>query len=116
MALHGFKDYFKILGIRRNATEEEIKSLFRQLASKFHPDLNPYDANAESEFKEIHEDLNCHIFLSDLIGRFSEVGQENYSNISSERKVHSLNLDAELNLQITFLEALYGTNKEPSSK
>ena len=38
MASDGFKDYFKILGISRNATDKEIKSAFRKLARKFHPD------------------------------------------------------------------------------
>ena len=55
MSLNGFKDYFKILGISRNATDQEIKSAFRKLARKFHPDLHPNDMKAESEFKEINE-------------------------------------------------------------
>ena len=49
--------------------------------------------------------------MSDLIGRFSEVSQDIYSNISSDNNAQSLNLDAEFNLQISFLEALNGTNK-----
>ena len=154
MALKGFKDYFKVLGINRNATDKEIKSAFRQLARKFHPDLHPHDDEAESEFKEINEayeilsdqekkksyekylsyrlndrdekssdfdrqnnyigfddDLNFDDFLSHLLGRFNEVGQEIYSNLSSDKKANSLNLDAEFNLQITFLEAFNGTKK-----
>ena len=55
MESDGFKDYFKILGIKRNATDEEIKSAFRKLARKFHPDLHPHDEKAESKFKEINE-------------------------------------------------------------
>ena len=55
MALDDFKDYFKILGVSRNATDKEIKSAFRKLARKFHPDLHPHDERAESEFKEINE-------------------------------------------------------------
>ena len=55
MALKGLKDYFKILGISRNATEKEIKTAFRKLARKFHPDLHPHDEKAESQFKEINE-------------------------------------------------------------
>ena len=55
MELKGFKDYFKILGISRNATDKEIKSAFRKLARQFHPDLHPNDDEAESEFKEINE-------------------------------------------------------------
>ena len=55
MASDGFKDYFKILGISRNATDEEIKSAFRKLAKQFHPDLYPNDERAELEFKEIKD-------------------------------------------------------------
>ncbi len=53
--LDDFKDYFKILGVSRNATDKEIKSAFRKLARKFHPDLHPHDVRAESEFQEINE-------------------------------------------------------------
>ncbi|AIQ96397.1 DnaJ C-terminal domain-containing protein [Prochlorococcus sp. MIT 0801] len=154
MELNGFKDYFKILGISRNATEKEIKSAFRKLARQFHPDLHPHDEKAESEFKEINEAyeilsdeakkksyeqylsysfknrdrnsrdfytednvnqfgeyLNFEDFMSDLIGRFSEVGQNIYSNISLDKNTRSLNLDAEFNLQISFVEALNGAKK-----
>ena len=55
MESDGFKDYFKILGVSRNATDKEIKSAFRKLARKFHPDLHPHDERAQSEFKEINE-------------------------------------------------------------
>ena len=55
MVLDGFKDYFKILGVSRNATDKEIKSAFRKLARQFHPDLHPQDKKAESAFKEINE-------------------------------------------------------------
>ncbi len=154
MASDGFKDYFKILGISRNATDEEIKSAFRKLARKFHPDLHPNDEKAESEFKEINEayeilsdkdkkkaykqflyywlknrdgksrdfsrqnndqrfneNLNFDDFLSDMLAKFSDVGKEIYSNISSDNNAQSFNLDAEFNLQISFLEALNGTKK-----
>ena len=49
--------------------------------------------------------------MSDLIGRFSEVGQDINSNISFDKNARSLNLNAEFNLQISFLEALNGTKK-----
>ena len=55
MAFKDFKDYFKILGISKNATDQEIKSAFRKLARQFHPDLHPHDEKSESEFKEINE-------------------------------------------------------------
>ena len=55
MALKGFKDYFKILGISRSATDQEIKSAFRKLARQFHPDLHPHDEKAESDFTELNQ-------------------------------------------------------------
>jgi len=50
-----YKDYYKILGVPRNATEKEIKQAFRRLARKYHPDVNPGDPEAEARFKEINE-------------------------------------------------------------
>jgi curved DNA-binding protein len=50
-----YKDYYKILGVDRNATQEEIKSAYRKLALKYHPDRNPGNKEAEAKFKEINE-------------------------------------------------------------
>ncbi len=49
------KDYYKILGIKRDASEREIKQAYRRLARKHHPDVNPGDKTAEARFKEINE-------------------------------------------------------------
>jgi DnaJ-class molecular chaperone len=50
-----FKDYYEVLGIKRNATEDEIRQAFRRLARQYHPDLNPTDKTAEEKFKELNE-------------------------------------------------------------
>lgn len=50
-----FIDYYKVLGVSKNATEKEIKTAYRKLARKYHPDINPDDKNAELKFKEINE-------------------------------------------------------------
>jgi len=50
-----FIDYYKILGIKKKSTQDEIKKAYRKLARKHHPDLNPNDKVAEQKFKEINE-------------------------------------------------------------
>jgi len=50
-----FKDYYKILGVDKSATQDEIKKKYRKLALKYHPDRNPGDKSAEEKFKEITE-------------------------------------------------------------
>lgn len=55
-------DYYQVLGIAKDATEAQIKKAYRKLARKYHPDVNPGDAEAERKFKEINE---AHEVLSD---------------------------------------------------
>ena len=49
-----FKDYYKVLGLERSATQDDVKRTYRKLARKFHPDINK-DAGAEAQFKEVTE-------------------------------------------------------------
>ncbi len=55
-------DYYKILGVGKGASDEEIKKAYRKLARKYHPDRNPGDKQAEERFKEISQ---AHDVLSD---------------------------------------------------
>ena len=50
-----FRDYYEVLGVKREASADEIRKAYRRLARKHHPDVNPNDAGAEDRFKEISE-------------------------------------------------------------
>lgn len=55
MAQGEHKDYYKTLGIKRSASQDEIRKAYRRLARKYHPDVNPGDKTAEDRFKEVQE-------------------------------------------------------------
>jgi DnaJ-class molecular chaperone len=69
------RDYYEVLGVPRTASQKEIKSAFRKLARKHHPDVNPSEAGASEKFKEINE---AHEVLGDPEKRkkYDELGPE----------------------------------------
>src|SRR5713101_5888402 len=68
------RDYYEVLGVKREASEDEIKKAYRKLARQYHPDRNPGDKQAETRFKEIQD---AYDILSDKTKRaqFDRFGQ-----------------------------------------
>ena len=126
------RDYYEVLGIGKNATDAEIKSAYRKLAKKYHPDLNPGDKDAEEKFKEVNE---ANDVLSDpnkrkrydqfgfagvdpnygagqpgggYGGGFGGFGGSTRSNPNAPRKGH----DIQANVILTFEEAAHGCAKK----
>src|SRR5437868_15460699 len=73
------KDYYDILGVKKTASDDEIKKAYRALAKKFHPDKNKGNKDAEAKFKEISE---AYSVLSDKEKReqYDRLGREAFSS------------------------------------
>ncbi|MCJ7515319.1 MAG: molecular chaperone DnaJ [Dehalococcoidia bacterium] len=128
------RDYYKTLGVPRNATDEEIKKAFRRLAFKYHPDHN-HEPEAEEKFKEINEanevlsnaekrasyDRFGRVATADVFG-FEDVGFGGLGDIfdaffgaTTTRTQHrspQKGADLRANLNLSFEEAVFGASKE----
>jgi molecular chaperone DnaJ len=76
------KDYYEILGVGRNATEQELKSAYKRLAIRYHPDKNPGDAAAEETFKEVAEAYGV-LSNAEQRARYDRFGHAGVSNSAS---------------------------------
>lgn len=122
------KNYYEILGVKENATDDEIKKTFRQLAMKYHPDRNPGDSNAETKFKEINE---AYEVLSDKNKKNQYDNSRNgfgfgHANVNDffrdifnshfnrdfNRQTHDVSgQDVNISVKCTLAESIYGANK-----
>ncbi|MBP1749144.1 MAG: molecular chaperone DnaJ [Deltaproteobacteria bacterium] len=126
-------DYYEVLNVTREATDEEIKKAYRKLALQYHPDRNPGDRKAEEKFKEINEayevlgdiqkrnhyerfgtagDMGS-VFDFGFQGNFDSVFNDLFSDFfGNQRQRQRKGNDLRYNLTIEFEEAIFGGEKE----
>jgi molecular chaperone DnaJ len=127
------KDYYEILGVSRDASADDLKRAFRQLALKYHPDRNPDSKDSEDKFKEINEAYSC---LSDPQKRahydrfgsaegmgggysgagfgdiFEDIFGDFFGNFGGTRRQRpAKGSDLRYDLNISLSEAIFGTEK-----
>jgi len=131
------RDYYDILGVGRNASDDEIKAAFRKLARQYHPDVSK-EANAEESFKEINEAYGV-LSDADKRARYDRFGKEGLGNIGgfhdytadfgdifeelfgqfgfstgrrASRRSPRRGRDLQMQVTLTFEEAVFGVEKE----
>jgi curved DNA-binding protein len=116
-----FIDYYKILGLDKNASQKDIKSAYRRLARKYHPDLNPNDKDAKKNFQQVNEANEVlsdpekrkkydqygkdwqHAEQFENAGQYQENARQHYS--SGRRERYSADQESEFS---DFFESLFG--------
>lgn len=137
--MNGKKDYYELLGVSRNASEEEVKKTYRKLALKYHPDRNPGDKQSEEKFKEVSEAYQVLVdpqkraqydqfghaafgdggpfaggfdFTSGFEDIFGDIFGEFFGTGTGKRRSRAKGEDLRYNLTITFEEAASGAEKK----
>ncbi|MCR5617503.1 MAG: molecular chaperone DnaJ [Clostridiales bacterium] len=136
------RDYYEVLGVNKNASDDELKKAYRQVAKKYHPDLNPGDKEAEAKFKEANE---AYAVLSDADKRrkydqfghagvdgngfgggaggfygadmdfsdiFSSIFGGGFGGSSRRRSGPQRGADLRYGMSISFMEAAFGVEKD----
>lgn len=137
MSMATKRDYYEVLGVERTASPAEIRSAFRKLAAKYHPDVNPGDHQAEERFKELNEanevlsspekrplyDQFGHDGPSGGLGAegfgmgdifdmfFGSAGRSGTGGAERARQQATLGADLRYDLEITLEEAAFGLEK-----
>ena len=70
------RDPYEVLGVSRDASDEEVKKAYRQLAKKYHPDVNPGDKTAEEKMKEVNAAYDA--IKSGAAAGYGQQGQQSY--------------------------------------
>jgi curved DNA-binding protein len=82
-----FIDYYKVLGISKNATSDEIKKAYRKLARKLHPDINPNDKEAQAKFQQLNE-ANEVLSNSEKRKKYDKYGKDWEHGAEFEKQQH----------------------------
>ena len=107
-------DFYETLGVSKTADEKELKSAFRKMAMKYHPDKNPGDASSEQKFKDVNEAYERvnKVKRKDIIGRtFAEVwatAESCWSDIIIRciKEKHAVHCESESRVTHKYLEAI----------